>query len=129
MILGNTLTAMTLGANALNDNLKNEKKYIFTLINLGISSDVAVNKVFKKTLTVSISPTLTSMSAIGLVSLPGMMTGQILSGTDPIISVKYQMAIMFGIFGSVFISNLIFLYLAKKTIINKYGQLQTDYIV
>lgn len=46
-------------------------------------------------------PTVNTMAAMGIVSLPGMMTGQILSGTEPVIAVRYQIAIMCAITGAV----------------------------
>lgn len=58
-------------------------------------------------------PNINSMFAVGLVSLPGMMTGQILSGVSPLIAVRYQIMVMCMIFGSSTISAACFLYLAR----------------
>ena len=58
-------------------------------------------------------PIINSLFAVGLVSLPGMMTGQILSGVDPLIAVRYQMMVMLMIFGSAGISVAIYLKLNK----------------
>jgi putative ABC transport system permease protein len=54
------------------------------------------------------------MFAVGLVALPGMMTGQILSGVSPLIAAQYQIVVMCMIFGSAGISEVIFLILSKK---------------
>ena len=59
-------------------------------------------------------PIINSLFAVGLVSLPGMMTGQILSGVDPLIAVRYQMMVMLMILGSAGISVAIYLTLMKK---------------
>jgi putative ABC transport system permease protein len=59
-------------------------------------------------------PIVNSLFAVGLVSLPGMMTGQILSGVDPLIAVRYQMMVMLMILGSAGISVAIYLRLLKK---------------
>ena len=59
-------------------------------------------------------PIVNSLFAVGLVSLPGMMTGQILSGVDPLIAVRYQMMVMLMILGSAGISVSIYLILMKK---------------
>ncbi len=64
----------------------------------------------------SLIPILNSFFAVGLVSLPGMMTGQILSGTSPFIAARYQIMVMCMVFGSAGLSSLIFLYLLKKDI-------------
>ncbi|WP_458701000.1 ABC transporter permease [Sulfurospirillum sp. 1307] len=57
----------------------------------------------------SLIPQINSFLAVGLVSLPGMMTGQILSGVDPIVAVRYQIMVMFMILGSSGISTIIYL--------------------
>ena len=62
----------------------------------------------------SLIPIINSLFAVGLVSLPGMMTGQILSGVSPLIAVRYQIMVMTMIFGSSVISTAIFLTLIKK---------------
>ena len=59
-------------------------------------------------------PTINALFAVGLVSLPGMMTGQILSGVDPLIAVRYQMMVMLMILGSSGISVAIYLSLVKN---------------
>jgi len=63
------------------------------------------------------------MSGVGVVSLPGMMTGQILSGIDPIIAVKYQISIMVAINSGVTYVSLLLLLISIKVTFNKYGQL------
>ncbi len=62
----------------------------------------------------SLIPIINSLFAVGLVSLPGMMTGQILSGVSPLISVRYQIMVMCMIFSSVGLSSFIFLFLTRS---------------
>ncbi len=62
----------------------------------------------------SLIPIINALFAVGLVSLPGMMTGQILSGVDPLIAVRYQMMVMLMILGSAGISVVVYLVLMKK---------------
>ncbi len=61
----------------------------------------------------SLIPITKSLFAVGLVSLPGMMTGQILSGISPLVAVRYQIMVMCMIFGSAGISSALFLKLVK----------------
>jgi putative ABC transport system permease protein len=61
----------------------------------------------------SLIPQINSFLAVGLVSLPGMMSGQILAGVDPLVAVRYQMMVMFMILGSSGISTVSYLYLKK----------------
>lgn len=62
----------------------------------------------------SIIPTINSLFAVGLVSLPGMMTGQILSGISPLIAARYQIVIMCMVFGSAGLASALFLTLSRR---------------
>ncbi len=63
----------------------------------------------------SMIPVINSFLAVGLISLPGMMTGQILSGVSPLIAVRYQIMVMCMIFGAAGLSTVCFLALIRKT--------------
>ena len=67
----------------------------------------------KQALRIALIPLINSMFAVGLVSLPGMMTGQILSGVSPLIAARYQIMVMCMVFGSSGISVICYLLLAK----------------
>jgi len=67
----------------------------------------------------SLIPITNSLFAVGLVSIPGMMTGQILSGVSPIIAVRYQIMVMCMVFSAAGISSACFLTLVKSDIIQK----------
>jgi len=69
------------------------------------------------------TPTINSMMVIGLVSLPGMMTGQILGGADPREAVRYQIVIMYVIAAAVTIGSFILVGLAYKRLFDKEGAL------
>ena len=64
----------------------------------------------------SMIPQINSFLAVGLVSLPGMMTGQILSGVDPLIAIRYQIVVMAMILGSSGITNIIYLQLKNSSL-------------
>jgi putative ABC transport system permease protein len=63
----------------------------------------------------SMIPVINSLFAVGLISLPGMMTGQILSGVSPLVAVRYQIMVMCMIFGAAGLSTVCFLILIRKT--------------
>jgi len=65
-------------------------------------------------------PMVNSLFAVGLVSLPGMMTGQILSGVSPLIAVRYQIMVMCMIFGSGGLAAVLFLQFSRKLFENRY---------
>lgn len=124
MILGNSITALTIGVNSYWNILDERHGTITTLYNIGVSPEKILKPIFNESLTRAITPTLTMVGITGLIALPGMMTGQILGGVDPLIAVKYQMVILIGILSSVFFSIYIYLKLLEKKVINKYKQIQ-----
>jgi putative ABC transport system permease protein len=99
MILGNTMTGISLGLDVLSNGLVRERNAVEACLALGGSRYQALLPVIRDALRSGFMPTINGMAAIGLVSLPGMMTGQILAGVEPIDAVKYQLLIMFLIAG------------------------------
>jgi len=67
---------------------------------------------------------MASMATTGLVTLPGMMTGQILGGTSPMIAIKYQLMIMIAIFTMMSISLSLALHLSLKVVLSKEGRVK-----
>lgn len=94
MILSNSMNALAIG----NERFEND-------ISLGVPLADARNKALQTALI----PMTNAFLAVGLVSLPGMMTGQILAGTDPLIAVRYQIVVMGMTFGSSGLGTAIFL--------------------
>jgi len=99
MILGNTMTGVSLGLDVLTNGLVRERAAVEACLALGGTRYQALLPVLRDALRSGFMPTINGMAAIGLVSLPGMMTGQILAGVEPIDAVKYQLLIMFLIAG------------------------------
>jgi len=95
MILGNTMTGVALGLHTLTSTANREKAAIEAQLALGRPRGTALRPVAAAALRTALMPIVNSMAATGLVALPGMMTGQILSGVDPVEAVKYQTLIMF----------------------------------
>ena len=126
MFIGNTMTALTLAINSLSKEIKSQRVNIEGALMLGASPHDAVDENFKNALNASILPTINSMLGMGIVFLPGMMAGQIISGESPLTAIFYQISIMLGIFGSVVISTFLFLEMARKLLFNKDAQLRLD---
>lgn len=101
MIIGNSMNGASLAAERLSAEMRERREEIEVSLCLGASARQASREAVRSAFRAALIPTTNTMAAMGLVSLPGMMTGQILSGTDPVIAVKYQIAIMFAITGSV----------------------------
>ncbi len=104
MILGNCLRGNVIGINDFYYNLyRHQERYRFFLAS-GATKSEGLFPFFRSALIKSINPTLAAMATIGLVSLPGMMTGQMLSGSSPLIAIKYQIMIMIAIFAGTLLS-------------------------
>ena len=99
MILGNTMTGISLGLFTLTTGLRRERVAVEAQLALGATRRQATLPVTRDALRSALMPIINSMAATGLVALPGMMTGQILAGAEPVEAVKYQMLIMFLIAG------------------------------
>lgn len=104
MVLGNCLRSNVIGINAFYYSLdEHQERYQFYLA-CGATRDEALQEFISVALQKSANPTLATMATIGLVSLPGMMTGQILGGNSPLIAIKYQIMIMVAIFSGTILS-------------------------
>jgi len=100
MILGNGMTGISLGIHNLTTGLANRRGAVEAQLMLGADRRTALGPVIRQALGSALMPIVNSMSATGIVSLPGMMTGQILGGVPPGDAVKYQILIMFLIAGA-----------------------------
>lgn len=83
MIIGNAMTGINIGVKTFMDSIKKERSKINTLLNLGVEPKDILRPFANNALETALIPTLNSMVGMGIVFLPGMMTGQILSGTHP----------------------------------------------
>ncbi len=126
MIIGNSMTGASLAVERLAAEFRERRDEIETGLCLGGSiqsvSETAVSSAFRAALI----PSVNAMAAMGLVFLPGMMTGQILSGTEPLIAVKYQIAIMCVITGSVSLTTFFILKLGYRSYFTPYQSLRED---
>jgi putative ABC transport system permease protein len=99
MVLGNCMTGVGLGLDTLTTSLANRRAGVEAQLMLGASRRAATAPVMRVALRSALMPVINSMAATGVVSLPGMMTGQILGGVPPVEAVKYQILVMFLIAG------------------------------
>lgn len=128
MILGNCLQGNVIALERFYSALrKNENEYA-TFLMLGASRWEAVRPYFRDAVAAAVNPTIASMATMGLVWLPGMMTGQILGGSEPWLAVKYQIAIMICIFTSTTFACIINLRLSLNTAFNAFDVLRDEVI-
>ncbi|QWU13707.1 putative ABC transport system permease protein [Paenibacillus sophorae] len=124
MIVGNSMTGIALGVNSLTEGMHGQKDKVEAALMLGATPKMAAREIVNQAFDSAMLPTINSMVGMGIVFLPGMMTGQILSGTSPIVAVEYQIAIMLGIVGSVSLSVILFVQLGYRTFFNHRSQLE-----
>ncbi len=99
MVLGNTMNGISLGLHTLAEGVNGRRAAIEARLALGCTRAQAMRPLMRAALRSALMPIVNAMSAAGIVSLPGMMTGQILAGVAPVEAVKYQVLIMFLIAG------------------------------
>ncbi len=124
MILGNSMTGVSLAAERLAGEMKERRLEIETALCLGASARQASEEAVRSAFRAALIPTINAMASMGIVFLPGMMTGQILSGTEPILAVKYQIAIMCVITGSVAITSFLILLQGSRSYFTQNHQLR-----
>jgi len=119
MIFGNSINGATLAAERLGAEIRSQQVAIETALSLGATPRQAVQGPLRDAFRAALIPAANSMAAMGVVALPGMMTGQILSGTPPIIAVRYQIAIMCAITGCVALTSLLILLQGYRAYFNQ----------
>lgn len=123
MIMGNAMTGVNLGVKTFRESLASERQRIETLLNFGTTPQRILTPFVNQALESALLPTLNSMVGMGIVALPGLMTGQILSGTLPSTAILYQIAIMIAICTAVCLSVFGSLYFGYRSLYNKDQQM------
>ena len=94
MMLGNTMTGVSLALDRLNESVWRQRAVIENRLMLGQTWQQALEDIRRDAMRSGMMPSINAMAAAGIVSLPGMMTGQILAGSPPSVAVKYQILVM-----------------------------------
>ncbi|MCR9187949.1 MAG: iron export ABC transporter permease subunit FetB [Alteromonadaceae bacterium] len=94
MMLGNTMTGVSLALDRLNESVWRQRAVIENRLMLGQTWKQALEDIRRDAMRSGMMPSINAMAAAGIVSLPGMMTGQILAGSPPAVAVKYQILVM-----------------------------------
>ena len=95
MILGSAMTSAALAGDRLQGDLRVRADEVEARLALGFSGREAVQPMARTALRAAMIPTVNGMMTVGLVQLPGMMTGQILAGSPPLLAIKYQLVVVF----------------------------------
>lgn len=122
LLLGNSLSGISLGLIYWVKSLRDQVGWIETRLAHGASRWEATQPLFQEAIRTAMTPVLNSMSVAGVVSIPGMMTGQLLAGADPSSAVAYQIAALFLITASTFFGITFALFLGYRSIFNSHHQ-------
>ncbi len=129
MMLGNAMNAAALAIDRLIGETRSRRSEIEAALALGASPLKAINPLLRDTASAAMMPTINAMMVVGIVQLPGMMTGQIIGGVAPEQSVRYQIIIMYMLTTSVTISCITILYFFYRKLFTRDEQLNFDLLL
>ncbi len=126
MIIGNSMNGISIGIDRLSSGIRSQIDRMEGALMLGATPKEAVRPFVKDSFSAGIMPIINNMMGMGIVFLPGMMTGQILAGVAPLDAIKYQIAIMLGIGGSVTITVFLVTELGYRRFFNSHSQVRQE---
>ena len=126
MMLGNSLKNIIIALDAYYKKLRNEKIFYQWQLANGATHKEALLPFIADALKTSFNPLIAGMAILGLISLPGTMTGQILAGNNPNIAVKYQIMLMITIFSSAILNVVLTIWLTNKQTFDGFYNLKKD---
>ncbi|MBC8205260.1 iron export ABC transporter permease subunit FetB [bacterium] len=126
MVLGNSMNGLSLGIDRLYSEVRSRSWEIETQLALGATPWEAVRSHLKEALRAGMTPSINSLMVVGIVTLPGMMTGQILAGADPHQAVRYQIVVMLMVTAAAAAGCLLLVMLSYKRLFDKEGALRQE---
>lgn len=129
MILGNGLTGISLALDSLLEHLKERKDEVEMELAHGATRWEAALPPIQSAVRRGMIPITNAMLVVGIVSLPGMMTGQIIAGADPIVAVKYQIVVMFMLVAATSMGCILLALSVYKVLFNERHQLRSERIL
>ncbi|MCD6134768.1 MAG: ABC transporter permease [Candidatus Omnitrophica bacterium] len=129
MLLGNSLRGNIIGISHFYQTIRKDRKRFLYVLSLGASLKEATLPYLRQSLSLALKPTLAAMATMGIVALPGMMTGVILGGASPQVAIKYQIMIMIAIVTSTMLSVFLTIVMTRRSCFTKYGILKSDIFI
>ncbi|UCB44912.1 MAG: ABC transporter permease [Spirochaetota bacterium] len=126
MIVGNCMRANVIALERFYSSIRKNEKEFLTYLLMGASLREAILPYLRDAVKPALAPMLSTIATLGIVSLPGMMTGQILGGSSPIVAIKYQIGVMIAIFTAITMTTVLTLLLSMKTSFDNYSILRKD---
>jgi putative ABC transport system permease protein len=129
MLLGNSLRGNIIGITSFYNNIRKDRKRYRYRLSLGATFREAVRPYLRESVQLALKPTIAAMATMGIVALPGMMTGVILGGASPEVAIKYQIMIMIAIVVSTILSVFLTILMTMRSCFTGYGTLREDIFV
>ncbi|MFP3322919.1 iron export ABC transporter permease subunit FetB [Planococcus sp. SIMBA_160] len=123
MVVGNSMVLSILFLNRFTAEVEDHQDQTELILSLGGTPKQAIHRQLINSIKASMIPTIESQKTVGLVQLPGMMSGQIIAGADPIQAVQFQLLIMFLLLTTAAVTSVFLGYLSYPTLFNKRMQL------
>jgi len=114
MVVGNTMNAIAITLERLLGDLKKSRDEVEMYLSLGGNYQEASAGILRTAVGAGMIPSINSLMGVGLVSLPGMMTGQIIAGADPLVAVKYQIMVMLMLVAATAFGSILVAYLVRR---------------
>ena len=126
MVLGNALNGISLGLEVTLAGFDEQRGRVEALLALGATRADASREVVQNAVRTGLVPILNSMAAVGIISIPGMMTGQILGGENPADAARYQLFILFAIAGAVALGTTAIVLTTARLLFDERDRLRLD---
>jgi len=124
MIIGNSMTAISIAVGRLLSDIRQQRQQVELALSLGATYREATQNLLRDAIQAGMIPSINALMTVGLVSLPGMMTGQILAGQPPTEAIRYQIIVMLMIVASVAIGCVVVVHIIRRLCFNTAHQLQ-----
>ncbi|HFI0039460.1 TPA: iron export ABC transporter permease subunit FetB [Streptococcus suis] len=126
MLASNAMTAIGLSYRAMYKSFKDNRQQVLEKLSLGATVKLASQDILREAIKTGMQPTIDSAKTVGLVSLPGMMSGLIFAGVDPVHAIRYQIMVMFMLLSATSLASVIASYAAYKTYFTDKAQLEFE---
>lgn len=126
MVLGNILRSNVVALDRFFSELRANEEMHIQYLTLGASEAEAVRPFLRNALRAAVGPQLGTVATMGIVSLPGMMTGQILGGSSPAVAIAYQIMIMIAIFTAATVSAFLAVHFSRSVAFDACGRLDAS---
>lgn len=123
MLASNSMVAIGLCYRNLNTQFRDQRQQVLEKLALGASVKLAAQSILRDSIKAAMIPSIDSAKTVGLVSLPGMMSGLILAGIDPVFAIKYQIMVTFMLLSATSLGAIMASYLSYQNYFNAQDQL------